>query len=247
MTLSALSLRVLQKSHFRVLTLLAGLLCSMIAMACSGQSDSVTTLETTPLPAATVNAVHSATDAPVPSPATVLRTTPTATMVLSTTNAVGAIHTPTPHLLGPAAPDFDIKLFQGEETLGAKEIRLVDVLGEPLVLNFWARFCGPCWKEMPELQKFYEEFGDRIKLLGIDIGQFPGLGSPKDASKLLTSLGVNYPAGYTDDESVVSKYRVRAMPTTIFITAQGEVFRSWTGSITREEVTAIARDMLEEE
>jgi hypothetical protein len=100
---------------------------------------------------------------------------------------------------------------------------------------------------MPELQDFYEEYDDRVRLLGIDVGQFTGLGSHKDAGRLLDSLGVTYPAGYTDDGRVVRDYQIRAMPTTAFITAEGEVFRLWTGSITREEVTTIVRMMLEEE
>ena len=99
---------------------------------------------------------------------------------------------------------------------------------------------------MPELQYFYEEYSGELILLGIDVGQFTGLGSPKDAGRLLGSLGVTYPAGYTDDASVVRDYRVRAMPTTIFISAEGKIFRTWTGSITREEVTAIVREMLAE-
>ena len=73
------------------------------------------------------------------------------------------------------------------------------------------------------------------------------MGSPKDAGKLLSSLGVTYPAGYTDDPQVVRDYQVSAMPTTVFITAEGEIFKTWTGSITREAVTAIVREMLEEE
>lgn len=99
---------------------------------------------------------------------------------------------------------------------------------------------------MPELQYFYEEYSGELILLGIDVGQFTGLGSPKDAGRLLGSLGVTYPAGYTDDASVVRDYRVRAMPTTIFISAEGKIFRTWTGSITREDVTTIVREMLAE-
>ena len=131
--------------------------------------------------------------------------------------------------------------------LDKRELRLSDLEGKPIVLNFWARFCTPCWSEMPELQDFYEEYGEDVLLLGIDVGQFTGLGSPKDAGTLLSSIGVTYPAGYTDDAQVVRNYQVRAMPTTVFITAEGGVFRTWTGSITREAVTAIAREMLEGE
>lgn len=146
-----------------------------------------------------------------------------------------------------SAPDFRFMLFQGEDKLGATEMALSELEGRPLVLNFWARFCTPCWSEMPELQSFYEEYESRVQLVGIDVGQFTGLGSPKDAGKLLDSLGITYPAGYTDEAHVVRDYQIRAMPTTAFITSQGEVFRLWTGSITGEEVTTIVRMMLEEE
>ena len=97
---------------------------------------------------------------------------------------------------------------------------------------------------MPELQDFFEERGDQLQLLGIDVGQFTGLGLPKDAGKLLDALGVTYPAGYTDDASVVSKYRIRAMPTTIFIDSDGVVYHSWTGAIDRRQLDAIVESML---
>lgn len=177
--------------------------------------------------------------------------TPAASLTPLPTTTSLPIATPLPTFELPGeeniAPDFRFMLFQGEDVLGASEMALSELEGRPLVLNFWARFCTPCWSEMPELQDFYEEYEDRVRLLGIDVGQFTGLGSHKDAGRLLDSLGITYPAGYTDDGRVVRDYRIRAMPTTAFITAEGEVFRLWTGSITREEVTAIVRMMLEEE
>ena len=176
---------------------------------------------------------------------------PTATAMSETTAAPTMTAQPSPTRAPPAvddsASDFRFTLFQGEDVLGASEMALSELEGRPLVLNFWARFCTPCWSEMPELQDFYEEYDDRVGLLGIDVGQFTGLGSHKDAGKLLDSLGITYPAGYTDDGRVVRDYQIRAMPTTAFITADGELFQTWSGSITREEVTAIVREMLEGE
>ena len=131
--------------------------------------------------------------------------------------------------------------------LGASELDLSELQGRPLILNFWARFCTPCWSEMPELQAFYEEYGDRVQLVGVDVGQFTGLGSPKDASRLLDSLGVTYPAGYTDDATVVRNYGIRAMPTTVFISSEGSVRRAWSGSITREQLEIIVHSSLLEE
>ena len=209
-----------------ILSLLAALL-----LGCAGSLDTPTATPPTLVPSPTATALPTPTPAPTIAPTAARHDTPT----------------PPPTPAGSSAYDFAFKLFQGEEALGKQELQLAEVAGKPIVLNFWARFCTPCWSEMPELQDFYEEYGEDVLLLGIDVGQFTGLGLPKDAGKLLSSLGVTYPAGYTDDPLVVRNYRVRAMPTTVFITAEGEVFRTWTGSITRETVTAITQEMLEEE
>ena len=142
------------------------------------------------------------------------------------------------------APNFSFNLYQGEDILGSETKQLSQLRGTPVVLNFWARLCPPCWTEMPELQEFSEEFQDQIILLGIDIGQFTGLGPPRDASKLLDSMGITYPAGFTDDGDVVEKYKVLAMPTTVFIDGQGRIFQKWTGGLDRETVTRLAKAML---
>ena len=234
-TLPALSFLGLRYSLGLQCLLLAGLLSGAVTTGCGDH------VSPTSAPPATVP------------PPTATDVSPSATPLLTVapTEEPDPTHVPSPTtvplLATSAAPDFQIKLFQGGDVLGSDELRLSDVTGRPLVLNFWARFCGPCWSEMPELQDFYEEYADEVQLLGVDLGQFTGLGLPKDASKLLDALGITYPAGYTDDAQVVRDYRVRAMPTTIFITAEGEVFRSWTGSIEREQLETIIAEMLEGE
>ena len=142
------------------------------------------------------------------------------------------------------APNFRFSLYQGGDIIGPETKQLSELMGTPVVLNFWARLCPPCWTEMPELQEFSEEYQERIILLGIDIGQFTGLGSRRDASKLLGSMGVTYPAGFTDDGDIVEQYEVVAMPTTVFIDGQGRIFRKWTGALDRGTVTRLANAML---
>ena len=129
------------------------------------------------------------------------------------------------------APNFDFTLFQGEAKLGGTDLDLRQLQGKPVILNFWAGLCPPCRAELPDLQEFYNEFGDRVALVGIDIGQFTGLGSLQDAKDLLEELDISYPAGFTDDRSVISKYKVFGMPTTIFIDADGEIFKKWGGAL----------------
>ncbi len=133
---------------------------------------------------------------------------------------------------GDPAPDFAITMYQGQDVVGGQEVRLSSLFGEkPIVLNFWAGLCPPCRAEMPDLQEFNEKFEDRALLLGIDLGQFTGLGSPEDAQELLDDLGVTYPAGFTTEGGVIQDYEVLGMPTTIFIDTQGKIFNKWTGAL----------------
>ena len=266
MRLSALCLSIISIIGFRALSSTLPLVVVLAALAagCSSSPNHTSTAAPDPEPAASVAALTTGDSPPltsvttaVVSPGSAARATalPTgnspspATPTAAASAPITPLPLPTllPPFVGSTAPDLEFSLFQGEDILGASELHLSDLAGRPVVLNFWARFCGPCWFEMPELQNFYEEQGDSLHLLGIDVGQFTGLGSPKDAGALLGSLGITYPAGYTDDPRVVVNFRVRAMPTTVFIRSDGSVFHSWTGAIDRQQLDAIVSRMLSEE
>ena len=142
------------------------------------------------------------------------------------------------------APDFSISLYQGSAELGAETVNFSDLRGKPVVLNFWAGLCPPCRAEMPDLQEFHTEFKDRATLIGVDVGQFTGLGSQEDARNLLQELGITYPAGFTGDETVIRRYKVLAMPTTVFVDASGGIFRTWGGVLNRDKLAEITNEML---
>ena len=182
---------------------------------------------------------------PVSTPAPSPLPTPTEAIAEATTPPTASPAPPVAR--GEAAPDFSFTLFQGEDVLGSPSLPLSQLRGTPVVLNFWARYCTPCWTEMPELQEFYEGFGARVHLVGVDVGQFTGLGSPKDAAGLLESLGITYPVGFTDDATVVGDYGIWAMPTTVFIDAAGRVFRIWTGALDLSQLTQLTEAMLGDE
>ncbi len=145
------------------------------------------------------------------------------------------------------AADFSFTLYQGEAELGARELNMADLRGKPVVLNFWAGLCPPCRAEMPDLQEFHDEFSDQVVPLGIDVGQFTGLGNEDDARELLVELGVTYPAGVADDGSIMRKYSVLGMPTTVFINSRGELFRKWTGVLNKEKLAEISNEMISAE
>ena len=143
-----------------------------------------------------------------------------------------------------AAPNFAITLYQGDGELGAHTLDLGDLRGKPVVLNFWAGLCPPCRAEMPDLQEFHDEFKDKVTLIGIDLGRHTGLGSQRDAQELLNDLEITYPAGFTNDASVAMDYEVLAMPTTVFINSDGEIFRKWGGLLTLGVLSDVTNEML---
>ena len=144
------------------------------------------------------------------------------------------------------APNFSFTLFQGQDELGAESLDMDQLRGRPVVLNFWAGQCPPCRAEMPDLQRFYEDFKGRVTLLGVDVGQFTGLGTRSDAKNLLRELRITYPAGFTKDGSVTRKYEVLSMPTTVFINSEGEIFETWSGALNQDILERVTTAMLNE-
>jgi len=145
------------------------------------------------------------------------------------------------------ASDLAFTLYQGADILGEGNLTVGSLQGKPLVLNFWAGLCPPCRAEMPDLQEFYDENQDRVNLLGIDVGQFTGLGNQDSAKALLKELNVTYPAGFSSDGGVMRDYKILGMPTTVFIDSKGEVFRSWGGVLNNDTLTRITNEMIEME
>jgi thiol-disulfide isomerase/thioredoxin len=131
--------------------------------------------------------------------------------------------------------DFNIVAYQGEDVFGGKEAKFSQIFrqGKPVVLNFWAGQCPPCRAEMPEFQQVADEYQGKVIFVGIDVGPFTGLGNHDDAQRLLTELGIGYPAAYAVDASPLQPYGVRAMPTTVYLSKTGEI-QDTTNGIVRE-------------
>ncbi len=143
--------------------------------------------------------------------------------------------------------DFELAVYQGQEVLGGDDLRFSDVvdIGRPVVLNFWAGNCPPCRAEMPAFQRAYEELGDEVPFLGLDVGPFTGLGTRQQARALLAELGITYPAGTPPSGQAITAYQVRAFPTTILFDANGDIFRVHSGALTQSQLERSIRDAME--
>ncbi len=145
------------------------------------------------------------------------------------------------------APDIEITMYQGQAEVGGEKIALSELWEarhQPVVLNFWAGLCPPCRAEMPDFQRLYEQPDRKFALIGVDIGPFIGLGSRDDARALLRALKITYPAGTTFDIRTIRNYEILGMPTTVFITADGRIWRKHAGLLTFDQITAFSAELV---
>ena len=173
--------------------------------------------------------------------ATVADTTPAPTTT-ATTDATGF-----PAGETRPAPDFTFETYQGADLVGGETVQFSQILaaGKPVVLNFWAAQCPPCRVEMPEFDHAWQAARDRVLLVGLDVGPLINLGTRAEGQALAEELGVTYPVGTTSDATVMQRYQVLGMPSTLFITAKSQIFRQWTGILDEASTTEFINELVQ--
>lgn len=124
------------------------------------------------------------------------------------------------------APSVAMPLYGGGELTDA------DYAGKPVVINFWASWCGPCRQEAPLLERLSREYGERgVQFVGVNIQD-----ATADAEAYLSEFAITYPNGSDDDGSISIDYGVIGIPVTFFVTGEGIVQRRWAGVMREPEL-----------
>ena len=125
------------------------------------------------------------------------------------------------------APDFTVYDAAGEE------VRLSDYFGKPVVLNFWASWCGPCKMEMPDFQEKYLELEGEVHFLMVNMTD-GARETVETASAFIAESGFTFPVFFDSACEAATMYGVYSLPTTLFIDGSGIPIAQATGAIDAE-------------
>ncbi len=119
---------------------------------------------------------------------------------------------------GDKIPDFTLPLFSGYEYQGNNQVKLSDLRGKVVVINFWASWCKPCEQEAAELQQAWEIYqpGEEVVFLGIDY-----VDTEPEARAYLKKFGITFPNGPDMGTRVSQLFRIKGVPETYIIDRQG--------------------------
>jgi peroxiredoxin len=138
----------------------------------------------------------------------------------------------------PQAPGFDLVDPAG------KRVRLVDYLGKPVIINFWATWCPPCRAEMPSMQRAWRQLREEgIGLMAVNVGESAGA-----INRFTEEYPVEFPLPMDVDSEVVQVWPVRGLPTTFVVDPEGRIAfkaageRDWDDPALLDPVRALKLD-----
>lgn len=137
---------------------------------------------------------------------------------------------------GPA-PDFALQLFDGES------LRLSELRGHVILLNFWASWCPPCRAESPDLQALHDDFhAAGLRIIGVNMLE----SSQAKARAFIREFGLEYANGEDIEQRVTRLYRVEAPPESVLIDKLGNVRKVYIGSVTYHALAGEIQALLAE-
>ncbi|MDY7104572.1 MAG: TlpA disulfide reductase family protein [Actinomycetota bacterium] len=127
---------------------------------------------------------------------------------------------------GEPLPDETFELFDGTETSFA------DYRGTPLVVNMWATTCGPCVREMPALEEASQALEGQVAFIGVNVAE-----QVEHARPFAEDLGITFDLAADPDGSIIAAIGSAAMPTTVFVDADGRMVDVHLGQLDLDELT----------
>ena len=136
-------------------------------------------------------------------------------------------------LIGKPAPDFALR-----EVGTGRTIDLAQFRGKPVVLNFWATWCGPCWEEHPVLVANARALQPNVQFLGVVFQD-----SEEKIQGFLNERGSAYPTVVDDRGKTAIAYGVGGVPETFILDTQGTIVAKHSGPMTTDDLQSYVREV----
>jgi peroxiredoxin len=136
---------------------------------------------------------------------------------------------------GDKAPDFTLKSVDG------KTIKLSDYKGKVVIIDFWATWCGPCRRGIPDLVSIQTEFKNDLVIIGISLDAEKTI---KDVPEFVKSYKINYPIVYGDEKVVMAYGGIQSIPTAFVIDKNGNVVDRHIGLVSKDTYVTKIKELL---
>lgn len=129
--------------------------------------------------------------------------------------------------VGDTAPDIVLK------TLHNEQIRLSDLRGKPVIVNFWATWCPPCQREMPDLQKFYNDYKSHVEFLSVHL---TSQDSREKVAPFMEQYRITFPVVLDTKGKILKLYNIQTIPTTYILDKNGIIRKKVIGPLTYKQL-----------
>ena len=139
------------------------------------------------------------------------------------------------NLDGDKAPAFSLKSIDG------KTIKLSDYKGKIVIIDFWATWCPPCRRGIPDLVSIQNEYKNKVVVIGISLDREKTI---KDVPGFIKDYAINYPVVYGDDNVVIAYGGIQSIPTSFVVDKKGNVVDMHVGLVSKDTFVNKIKELL---
>ena len=120
-------------------------------------------------------------------------------------------------------------------TAEEEKVRMLDFKEKPIVVNFWATWCGPCKVELPSFEELYKEYGDRVQFMMVNLTD--GKQEKKeDVQGFISKHNYTFPVFFDTNRTAYNTYNLYQIPKTLFVDKDGNLVYSHTGAMSKSTI-----------
>lgn len=137
--------------------------------------------------------------------------------------------------VGSYAPTFTLTDINGNE-------RRLNDLNKPVLINFWASWCGPCQQETPDLVRLYKKYSGQFEIAAVNVT----INDKEENARAFTrSYNMNFPVLFDRKGEVAETYRIMGLPTNVFVDKEGKIIYIANGLLSPEVLEKKIQELIE--